>query len=180
MFEDPRHREMCERETGVGGELEQLLDEVELALVLGQLVVEAVGHAGGPPAARQVAPTPVLSGEPPAGQRAPRDDAHAVALTRRQHGRLDAAGEDRVRRLLAAEPFPPSPLGRPLRLDDEFRRIGRASQDPDLALVDEVAQGAQGVVDIDGRVRSVGLVEVDVVGAEPAQAVLDLLHDPTS
>ena len=97
-----------------------------------------------------------------------------------QHRGLDAPHEDRVRRLLAPEPLAAPPLGHPLRLDDLLGGVGGAADHPDLALVDEVGQRAERVVDVGRRVGPVGLVEVDVVGVEPAQAVLHLAHDPAA
>ena len=47
-----------------------------------------------------------------------RDNAHPVALAGRQHLGLDSAHQDRIRRLLAEEPFPAAPLRGPLSLDD--------------------------------------------------------------
>jgi hypothetical protein len=44
--------------------------------------------------------------------------------------------------------------------------------------VDEVGERAERLVEVGVRVRAVDLVEVDVVGAEPAQRVLDLGDDP--
>ena len=46
--------------------------------------------------------------------------------------------------------------------------------------VHEVGERAQRVVDVARRVGPVDLVQVDVVGAEPAQAVLALADDPTA
>ena len=48
----------------------------------------------------------------------------------------------------------------------------------DLALVYEVAQRAERLVDVGVRVRAVDLVQVDPVGLQPAQRVLDLADDP--
>ena len=91
---------------------------------------------------------------------------------------LDRADEDRVRRLLAAEPLMASPLGRPLRLDDLRGGEGRVAEVADLALVDEIAERAEGLVDVGGRIRAVDLVEVDPVGVQPPQRVLDAADDP--
>ena len=44
--------------------------------------------------------------------------------------------------------------------------------------MDQVAERAEGFVDVGGRVRPVDLVEVDPVGLQPAQAVVDLADDP--
>jgi hypothetical protein len=48
----------------------------------------------------------------------------------------------------------------------------------DLALADEVGERAERLLDVGVRGRAVDLVEVDPVGAEPAQRVLDGLDDP--
>ena len=64
---------------------------------------------------------------------------------------LDAAGEDRVRRLLAAEALAAALLRDPLRLDDELGRERRAADDAHLALVHEVGQRAERLVEVDGR-----------------------------
>ncbi len=52
--------------------------------------------------------------------------------------------------------------------------IRRAPEVADLAGAHQIGQGAEGLVEVGGRVGAVDLVEVDPVGAEPAQAVLDL------
>jgi hypothetical protein len=46
--------------------------------------------------------------------------------------------------------------------------------------VDEVAERAERLIDIDGLVRSVDLVQIDVVRAQSAQAVLALGNDPAA
>ena len=73
-----------------------------------------------------------LARQPPAGERAPRDHAHPVRSHDRQHLRLDAAHEDRVRRLLADEATEAALLPDPLRLDDRRGRVGRRAEVPDL------------------------------------------------
>ena len=57
---------------------------------------------------------PVLAGQPAACERAPGNHSHPVAFADREYGRLDAAGEKRVRRLFAAETFQAAPLGGPM------------------------------------------------------------------
>ena len=87
-----------------------------------------------------------------------------------------AADEQRVGRLLGAEALQ-APLARgPLRLDDLPGGERRGADVADLALLDEVGQRAEGLVDVGVRVGAVDLVEVDPVGAEPPQRVLDLVR----
>ena len=71
-------------------------------------------------------------------------------------------------------------LGEPLALDDRGRLEGGGADVADLALVDQVGERAEGLVEVGVRLGAVHLVEVDPVGAEPAQAVLDLADDPTA
>ena len=51
------------------------------------------------------------------------------------------------------------------------------ADDPDLAAFHQIVHGAQGVFVACAMVRPVGLVEVDVVGAQAAQAGLDSADD---
>ena len=177
VVDHERDRQLDHRQAGVLGDLGQLLDRLELALVLGQRHVVARGQplargrrrrAVGGPAARQ----------PAARERAVGEDAHAVALRGRQDVELDLAHEHRVRRLLGAEPLQAALARGPLRLDDLPGRERRRADGADLALLDEVGERAERLLDVGVGVGAVDLVEVDPVGAEPAERVLDLGHDP--
>jgi hypothetical protein len=53
----------------------------------------------------------------------------------------------------------------------------RCAEVTDLPGLDHVVQGLHGFLDRRGRVEAVDLVEVDVVSAEPAQGVVELLDD---
>ncbi len=104
VVEHEREREVDQRQPGLVGERGERVDGLELALVGG----DRTGRSGRGCAGR--ASTPVTSAplrhlprQPAAGERAPGDDAHAVALAGRQHVGLDAAVEQGVRRLLADE-----------------------------------------------------------------------------
>ena len=142
-----------------------------------RLEVEAAGRA--PHAARLGDVTLGVPAAQPAGvERAPHEHAHAVALARRQQGVLDLAGEDRVRRLLGPEALEAVAVGGPVGLDEQLGRVRRAAGVADLAGVHEVVERAERVLDGGRRVGPVDLVEVDPVGAEAAQRVLDLAHDP--
>jgi hypothetical protein len=114
---------------------------VQLGLV--GRVVEVV--AGGHPI-RSVGPRGVLAalairaGEPAAGQRAPRQHTHAVFLRNRQEVGLDAARQDRVRRLFGDEAAEGSALTRPLRLDHLVGGEGGRAERADLALALQIGQ----------------------------------------
>ena len=83
-----------------------------------------------------------------------------------------------LRRLLGPEALQAAPLGDPLCLDDVRSRKGRRADRAHLSGLDEVGQGREGLLDVDGRVGAVDLVEVEVIGLQAAQGVLDLGDDP--
>ena len=68
----------------------------------------------------------------------------------------------------------------PLRLDDLAARERGGADVADLALVHEVAERRQRLLDVGARIGAVDLVEVDPVGAQPPQRVLDRAHDPAA
>ena len=88
------------------------------------------------------------------------------------------AHQDRIGRLLGDETLARPSLGHPLRLDDLVRGEGRAAEVPDLARPHQIGQRAESLVDVRLGRGAVDLVQVDVVGAEPAQAVVALGDDP--
>ena len=117
VVDDEGDGQLDQRHARVVGHLRELLDRLELALVLRQRHVEARGEALARGRGRRAVGAPV-PGQPAAAERAVGEDAHAVALRGRQDVELDAAHEQRVRRLLGAEALQ-APLARgPLRLDD--------------------------------------------------------------
>jgi hypothetical protein len=71
-------------------------------------------------------------------------------------------------------------LGDPLGLHDLMGSEGGASDVADLARPDQIGQGAQGLVDVHPVFGPVDLVEVDVVRAQPSEAVLALGDDPAT
>src|SRR5205085_2516748 len=140
----------------------------EAALVLVTRTVDADGD----PRRRWVLDAaPVAAGQPTRVERRPCDDAHAIAGAHTQYLAFDAAGEDRIGRLVAAEAHVTPPLRDPLRLDD-LRGWKRATPDhAHLALVYEVTHGTERLVDVGQRVDAVDLVQVDVVRAEATQRI---------
>ena len=109
----------------------------------------------------------IVAGEEPAAQRRVGHEPDAELAQQRQHLRLGVARPQRVLRLQRGD-----------RVDgvgaaDRVRPgLGQADV-ADLALGDELGQGADGVLDRRVRVDAVLVVEVDVVGAEPLQRTLD-------
>ena len=93
---------------------------------------------------------------------------------------LDAADEQRVGRLLGAEALQVLVSRGPLGVDDLPGVEGRRADVADLALLYEVGERGERLVDVGVRVGAVQLVEVDVVGAQSAQRVLDLVDDPAA
>ena len=92
-----------------------------------------------------------------------------MALRGREDVELDAAGQQRVRRLLGAEALEVPLAGRPLRLDDLAGGERGGPDVADLALLHEVGEGAQRFVDVGVRDRTVHLVEIDPIGAQATQ-----------
>ena len=83
-------------------------------------------------------------------------------------------------RLLGHEALMVAPLGHPLGLDHRVRREGRRAGVADLARSDEVAERAEGLVEVGGRIWAMPLVQVGPVGVQAPQAVLHGSDDPSS
>src|SRR2546422_815284 len=77
----------------VARRLRRLFIRTGLARFPGFAGVEALGQARRPPRGGGGGAGGVTAGEPPAVERAPGDDAHAVALTGREHAGLHAPYE---------------------------------------------------------------------------------------
>jgi hypothetical protein len=118
MVEHERDGELDQRHAGVLGEPCERLGGVELALVGRVGHVEPVLRARRGGRALDVGVFAVATRQPAACERAVGDDAHPVGLTDGQHVVLNPAGEDRVRRLFAAEREVAAVACGPLRLDD--------------------------------------------------------------
>jgi len=98
-------------------------------------------------------------------------------LIRRHELALDVAHDEAVLVLARGEGVEVPRVGYPPRLDHLPGGEVRAADVADLALAGEVVEGAQRLLDRRQRVGAVELVEVEPVGLEPPQAVLDRLHD---
>jgi hypothetical protein len=179
-----RDRHVGHRDPRLGGELGQLLHEVELPLDLRPRFVELPAHPtpADPrrPSLRRAVErlATVPAGEPSSAERAPDEHAHPQTLRDGQDVELDLPHDDRVRRLFRPEAGEPIAFGDPGRFLELPAGVRRGPEVPDLASPLEIRERAQGFVDRRLRFRAVDLVEVDIVGAEAPQRALDLAHDP--
>ena len=167
------------RHVGLGGEPAEGELEQAAAVALGEVLQPldfppvglghvAVGEAlrgGEPRALRRRRVALVLAGQKPARQREERQQPHPVRLDRRHELALDVAHDEAVLVLARDEGVEVPRVGRPLRLDHLPGGEVRAADVADLALADEVVEGAQRLLDRRQRVGAVELVEVDPVGA---------------
>ena len=90
---------------------------------------------------------------------------------------LGAAYQQAVLVLRRGEAFESQRLRRPIRIGDLPGRQVRAADIADLALADQIVEGAQRLLDRGQRVGAVQLVEVDPVGLHPLQRGFDGLDD---
>jgi hypothetical protein len=179
VVEHERDRQLDQIYPGLLGQPSKLLDGVELALVLRLGKVEALREATG--ARRRLLPGILAPAarQPTARQRAVGHDAQPVAQAGGQNVGFRGAHEDRVRGLLGNEALEPPVVGDPLGLDDLARRERGGAHVADLPLMHEVGERAQRFFDVGVRVGAMDLVEVDPVGVQPPQRILDGAHDPT-
>jgi hypothetical protein len=90
---------------------------------------------------------------------------------------LDAPVEQVVRRLLAHVPGPAAPVADGEALVDEPRRVGRAADVQHLAGTHEIVERRQRLFRVDVEARTVQLVQIDVVRAQPLERGLARPHD---
>ena len=115
----------------------------------------------------------VLAGEQAVGQREVGDQAHPDVLQRGDQLLLGGPVVQRVLVLRGDERAQSLGARGPVRVHHLPGREVRAADVPDLALGHELGQRLERLRDRGDQVGLVKLVEVDVVGAEPAQAGLD-------
>src|SRR4051812_44606928 len=87
--------------------------------------------------------------------------------------RLRAPLEDGIPGLLCDEPPMSALLRSPPGSNNQLSRKRGGSDRTNLALAHEVTQRAKRLTDVRSIVRTMHLIEVDVVSAKPAQAVFD-------
>src|SRR5262245_23772261 len=121
---------------------------------------------------------PVLAGEEPARERKVRQEREAVRLHRGEAVALDPPHEEVVLVLAGDDGREPRAPRRPHRVDHLPRGEVRDPDVADAPGAHEVVEGPERLLDRSQRIGPVELVEVDPVGAEAAEAVLDRGHDP--
>ena len=119
----------------------------------------------------------VLAGQHALRDRREHDLAEALLLAQRQHLGLDDPPEHAVLRLVGDDPVEAHLPGDPQRGRDLLGPPLRDAHVQHLALADQVVEGAQGLLQRRLVVVAVGLVQVDVVGPQPAQRAVRGLHD---
>src|SRR4051794_23509154 len=111
MGQHPRHGHGRHRRAGVAGQLAELIDRVELAVVpVAILIGRGRGAEREPRTLVGRGRTVVLPGQQPAGQRVVRDYADAFLLAQRQQLALDLAEQEVVAGLHRIEPHQRSRL----------------------------------------------------------------------
>jgi two-component system OmpR family sensor kinase len=141
-------------------------------------VVEVPARRPGARAVHGGRPVAVLAGEEAAGQRGVRQDAEALA-----HGELlqralvGAPVHQVVVRLQGDEPGDPELVGDPQRLGQPLGREVRGRDVPGLAVGDDLAERGDRLLQRGLLVVLVRVVQVDVVGAEPLERVVDRRPD---
>ncbi len=157
----------------IGPELLHAGQRVRIEEALHERPVLGIGGAG----AGRTLRAGVLAGEHALGQRAPHDLPEAVALADGDHGALDAPVEDRILGLVRDRPVGAALVRDAAGALDLFRLpLGDAPVE-ELALADQVLVRLHGLVQRRIGVGAMALVQVQVVGAEPAQRALDALEE---
>src|SRR5664280_511261 len=165
---DRRHRDA----TGLGDRLNRV-DDVLVAVEEERAAVKVGVRVLAPPARRRVAPG---ASHAATCQRAPRDAVHALEVQEREHLALLLAHDQVVLVLHRDEAGPAAEVGRVLHRGELPRvHAGRADV-AHLPGLDHVVESFHRLFDRRLGVEAVDLVEVDVVGAQPGQRGVDLLH----
>jgi hypothetical protein len=118
-----------------------------------------------------------LAREQAAGQGRPRQDAHAFLFAQRHDLALDVAAGDRVVHLGRDEARAAGLVAERQRLHGLPRGEVAEAHVAGLAGAHHVVEGAQRLLQRRDGIHAVDLVQVDVIGAQAAQAPVDAVHD---
>ena len=120
----------------------------------------------------------VLGREHAPRQRAVGHHAHAIGRRRRKLLGLGAAVDQVVQRLAGHGPVDALGVGQVRRFGDAPSTEIRHAEIAQLAGADQVADGAHGLAQRGVEVGAVEVQDVEVIGAQPAQAAFHGLDDP--
>ncbi len=156
--------------------LADFLEPLDDALVgLGDfLAVEMPGEVVGPGAGGFL---PAAAGQDAARERAPRNDADAFGLAEGIHLPLFLAVEEVIVVLHGHEAGPAVGIGNGQHLRELPREHRRRPDVERLALAHDVVERLKRFLHRRMRVEAMNLVEIDVVGLQPAQAFVDGVLD---
>src|SRR5579883_1542088 len=176
LAQDPGQRELAGRDLP---RLRDLVQRLGQSRVLGP-TEPLIGIVVRPRALGRALPAPIGAAQEPARHRAIGQQADALGLAERDHLALVLAPEQIVVMLHRRERAEAAQSGRVDGLGElPARHVGRADVEH-LAPAHQMIERADHLVDIGRRIPDVGLVEIDVVGAEPLQRGLAGLDDVLS
>ena len=165
---DPRHRHAPRRR-----DLAHHVDAVESTVAVHRREIER--RPARPLGA--VAVTVVLARQEAARQRAPHHQTQLFGLDQRHQLAFEIAPGDGVIGLKRGEAAETAPIGDAQRLHDPpGGPVGHADI-AHMTLADKIVERPHRLFDRRHRIHAVDLVEVDIVGTQPAQAGLDRIHD---
>ena len=122
----------------------------------------------------------ILAREEPARQRAPDHQPDPFRPQHRHDLALQIAPGDGVVGLERGEALETEPLGNAKRLHDLPRGPVAHADIADAARADHVIERAQRLFDRRRRVPAMELIEIDMIGPQPLQASVDLVHEVVS
>ena len=169
----PGERELGHRQAGLVGDRAQALHRVE-RLRAQQAAHEAAHRARGAGVGGRRLAAAVLAGQHALGERRPDDLADPVPRAEREDLALGHAVERGVLGLAADEARHARDLERPR---DRLHRPLAEADEARLARLDDLGQRAHRLLERDGVVVAVALVEVHVVDPQPRERGVDLLED---
>src|SRR5271166_4697843 len=175
LCQQPTERQFQQGMPAALGEVRQLFGYLPVAL--GQDTIRQPLRVGQPRTFRQRDVAPVLAGQQTACQREERQQPQPKLAHRRHQLGFWFAKHQRIFVLTRNERIQPAGLRRPLRLHHlPGGEVGTADV-THIAMPHEIVERAQRLLDRRARIRRVDLIQIDPVGAQPAQAVLHLAHD---
>ena len=179
--QDPCNGESHEAHADLFGNGEEPIDGVELPVVPIAALIHPAGVAEGEttPFRRRIVAT-VLPGQEATGDGVVGDDPDALLTAEREHLTLYLAEQQVVARLHRVEPGQPERLAAPDGADQLVGEEIRTPDVADLALMDEIVERAERLVDRGLCIEPMQLIEIDVVGLQATQGRVNGVEDVPS